>query len=98
MPDQTGTEDPQLVLGRIRGLLQAPVKGRPEEHDMLNALHTVLTSIEMLDLDLPDELREVFARLQEGADKLDREMQIYLRSQASLKSQIRKELTVFRAP
>ena len=77
------------LLEEIRRILQQPVSASaPNGHDILNALHTVLCSIEMMEMDITKPQRVVFDRLESGAKQLEELLQAYIVSSSKAKSAV----------
>ncbi len=71
----------RLALSEMLGVLQQPpTDSSPSGHDLLNALHTVLCSIEMLEMDITEPQREVFDRLEQSAKHLEQQLQAFIKS------------------
>lgn len=83
----------QATISKIRNLLHPSAsENTPNGHDLLNALHTVLCTIEMLEMDITDPQREVFERLEQSAKHLEENLQAYLRASSDLKRAIITEI------
>lgn len=75
------------ALKEVQQILQPP--GSPvasSGHDILNSLHTVLCSIEMLEMEITSSQREVFDRLELGAKQLDELLQAFISETGKTKS------------
>lgn len=89
MDNQKPTSLHQVLEEVRRLLLHQPGSGQtPSGHDILNALQTVLSSIEMLELDITKPQREVFERLDSGAKQLEELLQAYIGASAKSRAAI----------
>lgn len=85
--DDLNVQSLRQSLERVRRILQQPSSlSAPSGHDILNALHTVLCSIEMLEMDVTKSQREVFDRLELGAKHLDELLQAFIVESGRTKS------------
>lgn len=83
----------KATLHELRRLLTQPsTVTAPTGHDLLNALHTVLCSIEMLEMDITKPQREVFDRLESGAKQLEELLQAYIVSSGKSRASILAKL------
>lgn len=76
--------DAQKLQGTLSTIRNLTLESKPKGHDLINALHTLLCSIEMLDLDITAPQREEFGRLEQSAKHLEDQVQAYLRSSRDL--------------
>lgn len=75
------------ALEEVRQILQPPnSRVASSGHDILNSLHTVLCSIEMLEMEVTNSQREVFDRLELGAKQLDELLQAFILETGKTKS------------
>lgn len=81
------------TLIEIQDLLQKPTEESTSTHDLLNALHTVLCSIEMLEMDITKQQQEVFKRLNIGAMHLEALLQSFLKTNGEVKNTIVARIT-----
>lgn len=73
-------------------LRKESAEAHPNGHDLLNALHTVLCTIEMLEIDITASQRDVFERLEISAQHLELQMQVYIKANSDLKRNVANTL------